>query len=140
MSAYNQSIEVARISAVQAIAVALIAAVTGAGTTYMTVNSDTDQLLALEGKVSSLGSALSEKNADLEMLEDSYQASRQDLENVKQRLRDILGPKRDELTSMSLYLQKIKNDASISQHHSDRLDEIVHRLDKIDAKVNEIIQ
>lgn len=133
MSENNEKIEVARISAFQAIAVALIAASAGAASTYMSVQGSSNEVKALEAKTISLGEKLKES-------EEERREISQKLNILKQRVRDILGPKEDELRSMSLSLERMKNAPGVDQSHRDRLEEIANRLDKIDSKVLEIVQ
>lgn len=140
MSENSENIQVARISAIQAIAVALIAAVAGAATTYMTVNNDSDEVDALRKNFTNMEKALVQKDAELDNLKTNLQNTSLELKTIKQRVRDILGPKEDELRSMSRSLERMRNDPGIDQFHRERLEEVARRLDKIDSKVLEIVQ
>ena len=136
----NDNVDVAKISAIQAIAVALIAAIAGAGTTYMTVHGNSDEIANLHAKTKSLEQELVQTKVMLDQARTESNKADQELGRVKQRVRDILGPKEDELRSMSLSLERMKNDPGIDQWHRESLEEIAHRLDKIDSKVLEIVQ
>ncbi len=112
MNDINEKIEVAKITSRRAVLVAIITAIAGLAAGYF-------------GKQASVPSEATQ--------------ARSDLASLKQRVRDILGPKEDKIRQMSQSLERMKNDPGVSQDHRERLAEIVQELDKIDNKVLTIV-
>src|SRR5262245_36183763 len=130
-------IEVAKISSRQAIIVAAITAIAGLGTGYLTAAKGEGQSAA---QIKVLENERAQSAAQIRAVEIERAQARNDLTNLKQRVRDILGPKRDAITRMSRSLERMKVDPGISKNDRERLDEIVEQLNIIDNKVLVIVE
>lgn len=136
----NENIEVAKITSRQTIIVAALTAIVGLATGYFgrQMQPSPDAIKAsvaiqkCEDRIRGLESELKASNTETSQ-------ARFDLAKIKQRVRDVLGPKEDAIRQMSQSLQRMKGDIGVSQDHSDRLSEIVQQLDKIDNKVLGIV-
>lgn len=135
---HSDAIKVARITSRQAIIVALITASVGMATGYFGSQSNTSS--NSDSNVSELQNRLETVQAELHNAELTIEKSHNDLNNLKQRVRDILGPKEDAIRRMSNSLQRMKNDLAISEEHRARLSEITIQLEKIDTKVLSIVE
>jgi predicted RNase H-like nuclease (RuvC/YqgF family) len=138
MTNYTEKIAVAKITARQAILVAVITAITSLTVGYFTMKaqispSSGTNITALETRIKILESDL--KKSDAEVIQ-----ARNELDNLKQRVRDILGPKDDAIRRMSNSLERMRGDMGVSQDHRERLSEIVIQLDSIDNKVLGIVE
>lgn len=130
--------ESAKIASRTAILVACIAAVGGLATGYLAMKTqgssdEKTKITSLEARIQNLENDLNISNA-------AKVQAQNDLENLKQRVRDILGPKEDAIRRMSQSLERMKGDVGVSQDHRERLSEIVEQLDRIDNKVLGIVE
>jgi len=135
---HSDAIKVARITSRQAIIVALITASVGLATGYFGSQTNTSsdssaKILELESRVKTL-------QAELHSAELTIENSHNKLSNLKQRVRDILGPKEDVIRRMSNSLERMKNDPAVSIEHRERLSDITIQLEKIDTKVLSIVE
>jgi len=134
----SSKIESAKIASRTAILVACIAAVGGLAAGYFAMKTqgssdENTKITSLEARIQNLENDLNISNA-------AKVQAQNDLENLKQRVRDILGPKEDAIRRMSQSLERMKGDVGVSQDHRERLSEIVEQLDRIDNKVLGIVE
>ncbi len=134
----SSKIESAKIASRTAILVACIAAVGGLAAGYfaMKTQGSSDE----KTKITSLEARIQNLENDLNISNAAKVQAQNDLENLKQRVRDILGPKEDAIRRMSQSLERMKGDVGVSQDHRERLSEIVEQLDRIDNKVLGIVE
>src|SRR5262249_43372926 len=130
MKKLNENIEVAKITSRQAILVAAITAVAGLATGYFgRPSQNSGEANQTSTKISALETQIHSLENDLKKSNDAVTQARYDLANLKQRVRDILGPKEDAIRRMSRSLERMKGDPGVSQDHRERLSEIVEQLD-----------
>jgi chromosome segregation ATPase len=82
---------------------------------------------------------LAQANKQIVDLRDQLRDARYALQELKQRVRDILGPKERILQRMSLSLERMRGDPGVSQDHRERLSEIAQDLKSIDDRVMSIV-
>lgn len=134
----SDTVEVARINARSAIVIAIVTAIAGLLTGYFSRPATTSD--ASNENVSRLELEITTLKRDLENKKISKTKSESELVSIKQRVRDILGPKEDFLSRMSISLERIKDEENIPETHRIRLEDIASDLKRIDGKILGIVE
>ncbi len=141
MAKPNTEIEVAKITSRQAVLIAVITMLGGLMTGYFgkqgsqaqNLSQMSTEIAVLEVQVASLVEA---RDAAVKEATEAHYA----LDTMKQRVRDILGPKEDVLKRMVRSLERLKGDPEVSEEHQERLADVAAELDKIDTRVLQLVE
>lgn len=136
MTKPSDHIEVARITSRQAVTIALITAVGGIAAGYFSRQSpEQREVISTSTKIERLETEAKSLIESRDAAIKAANEARASLFTMKQRVRDILGPKEDVLRRMGESLVRLRGDPGVSIEHQERLAEIAKQLRTIDTKV-----